>query len=64
MTKLIVGGADKIKFITEELGFDVGIDYKNTNDISITSAVRQAEPNGVIFISIMLEEQFVTKSCY
>ena len=42
---IILGGEDKIKFITEELGFDVGIDYKSTPNIK--EAIAAAAPNGV-----------------
>ncbi|MSO65226.1 MAG: NADP-dependent oxidoreductase [Alphaproteobacteria bacterium] len=35
----------KVKYITEELGFDVGINYRTTNDL--TAALRKACPNGV-----------------
>jgi NADPH-dependent curcumin reductase CurA len=35
----------KVRYITEELGFDVGINYRTTNDLK--AALRQACPNGV-----------------
>lgn len=35
----------KIKFITEEMGFDAGINYKAVNDMS--AAIKRACPNGV-----------------
>ena len=37
----IAGGADKVEFL-KKLGFDEGIDYKNTQDM--TAAVAQAAP--------------------
>ena len=40
----IAGGADKVAFITRELGFDVGIDYKSGD---LGGAVAKACPDGV-----------------
>ena len=40
----IAGGADKVNYLTTELGFDAAIDYK-TEDVS--AAIRQHAPNGV-----------------
>lgn len=41
----IAGSDDKVAYITNELGFDVGINYKTTTDI--TKAIADAAPNGV-----------------
>ncbi len=41
----LAGGAEKCAWLTEELGFDAAIDYKNTEDLS--AALRTACPNGV-----------------
>ena len=40
----IAGGAQKVDYITRELGFDVGIDYKSGD---LTSALAKACPDGV-----------------
>lgn len=40
----IAGGADKCRYVTEELGFDACIDYKNEN---IASALKKHVPKGV-----------------
>jgi NADPH-dependent curcumin reductase CurA len=39
------GGADKVKFLKEELGVDVAIDYKATKDL--TAALLAAAPEGI-----------------
>jgi len=39
------GGAEKVKFLTEELGVDVAIDYKATSDLS--AALMAAAPEGI-----------------
>ena len=39
------GGADKVKFLKEELGVDVAIDYKATQDL--TAALVAAAPEGI-----------------
>lgn len=41
----IAGSDEKIKYITEELGFDAGINYKTTRDLR--QALKDACPNGV-----------------
>jgi NADPH-dependent curcumin reductase len=42
------GGADKCKYVVEELGFDVCIDYKSFPDVkSLYKALKDAAPNGV-----------------
>jgi hypothetical protein len=44
----IAGGPDKCRYVTEELGFDACIDYKEHRDaISLSKAVKQACPQGV-----------------
>jgi NADPH-dependent curcumin reductase CurA len=40
----IAGGADKCRYLTEQLGFDAAVDYKNTD---VKKALRDACPNGV-----------------
>lgn len=40
----IAGGAEKCRYITEELGFDAAIDYKND---SVRQAIREHCPDGV-----------------
>lgn len=40
----IAGGAKKVNYLTEELGFDAGIDYKKDN---FAEALAKAVPNGV-----------------
>jgi len=40
----IAGGPDKIAFITEQLGFDAGIDYKNED---VGARLRELAPDGV-----------------
>ncbi len=39
------GGTDKVKFLTEELGVDVAIDYKATPNL--TAALAEAAPEGI-----------------
>jgi len=41
----IAGSQDKVDFITKELGFDAGIDYNATKDM--TAAIAEAAPQGV-----------------
>ncbi len=41
----IAGGAEKIRYITEELGFDAGFNYKESNDYY--GRLREHCPNGV-----------------
>ena len=44
----IAGGADKCRYVTDELGFDACIDYKQHADLkSLSSALKQACPNGI-----------------
>ena len=40
----LAGGAEKCRYITEELGFDAAIDYKSEN---IITRMRQLCPNGI-----------------
>lgn len=40
----IAGGADKCRYVTEELGFDAAIDYKSEN---VKKALRQHCPKGI-----------------
>ena len=41
----IVGSDEKVRHIVEDLGFDIGINYRTTNEI--TGALHDACPNGV-----------------
>ena len=44
----IAGGADKCRYVKEELGFDDCLDYKQHKDaISLSKALKQAAPDGV-----------------
>ncbi|MGJ7544132.1 NADP-dependent oxidoreductase [Variovorax sp. LT1R16] len=44
----IAGGADKCRYATEELGFDVCIDYKQHPDVkSMSQALKEACPDGI-----------------
>lgn len=44
----IAGGADKCRYVTEELGFDACIDYKQHGDVkSLSAALKAACPNGI-----------------
>ncbi|NPC54192.1 NADP-dependent oxidoreductase [Caenimonas soli] len=44
----IAGGADKCKYVTDELGFDACIDYKEHKDAaSLSKALKEACPDGV-----------------
>ncbi len=44
----IAGGADKCAYVTDELGFDACIDYKQHKDLkSLAGALKQACPNGI-----------------
>lgn len=44
----IAGGADKCKYVTDELGFDACIDYKQYKDAaSMSAAIKEAAPDGV-----------------
>ncbi len=40
----IAGGPDKVKFLTEKMGFDAGIDYKNED---IDARLKELAPEGV-----------------
>lgn len=40
----IAGGADKCRYLSEELGFDAAIDYKNEN---VVSRLKESCPNGI-----------------
>lgn len=44
----IAGGPDKCKYVTDELGFDACIDYREHPDIkSMSAALKEACPNGI-----------------
>ncbi len=44
----IAGGADKCRYVVDELGFDACIDYKNFPDLkSLSQALKEACPNGI-----------------
>jgi NADPH-dependent curcumin reductase CurA len=44
----IAGGPDKCKYVTEELGFDACIDYRQHPDVkSMSTALKEACPNGI-----------------
>jgi NADPH-dependent curcumin reductase CurA len=44
----IAGGADKCRYVTDELGFDACIDYKaHADPKSLYQALKEATPNGV-----------------
>ena len=44
----IAGGAEKCRFVVEELGFDACVDYKAHGDArSLSMALKQACPNGI-----------------
>ncbi|MGJ7578769.1 NADP-dependent oxidoreductase [Variovorax sp. RHLX14] len=44
----IAGGPDKCRYLTEELGFDVAVDYKLHPDVkSMSQALKEACPDGI-----------------
>ena len=44
----IAGGADKCRYVIDELGFDACIDYKQHADLkSLSAALKEACPNGI-----------------
>lgn len=44
----IAGGADKCRYVTDELGFDACVDYKAHADLaSLSAALKQACPDGI-----------------
>ena len=44
----IAGGADKCRYVVEELGFDACVDYKAHGDLkSLSAALKAACPNGI-----------------
>ena len=44
----LAGGADKCAYVTEELGFDACIDYRQRQDLkSMLRALKEAAPNGI-----------------
>lgn len=43
----IAGGAEKTRRLTEEYGFDAGVDYRGHDLASLTAAIRAAAPEGV-----------------
>ena len=44
----IAGGPDKCRYLTEELGFDVAVDYKQHPDVkSMSQALKEACPDGI-----------------
>lgn len=40
----IAGGADKVRYVTEELGFDAGLDHRSPD---LADRLREAAPNGI-----------------
>ena len=44
----IAGGADKCRYVTEELGFDACVDYKQHKDAaSLSRAIKEVVPDGI-----------------
>jgi NADPH-dependent curcumin reductase CurA len=44
----IAGGADKVAYVTKELGFDACLDYKQHKDAaSLSKALKEAAPDGI-----------------
>lgn len=44
----VAGGPDKTRYLTEELGFDAAIDYREHPDVkSLSAALKQAAPDGI-----------------
>ena len=44
----IAGGADKCKYVTDELGFDACVDYKQHRDVgALSKAIKEACPDGI-----------------
>jgi hypothetical protein len=44
----IAGGADKCKYVTDEIGFDACVDYKQFKDgPSLANAIKEAAPDGI-----------------
>jgi NADPH-dependent curcumin reductase CurA len=44
----IAGGPDKCRYVTEELGFDACVDYKQHKDAhSLSKAIKEACPDGI-----------------
>ena len=44
----IAGGPDKCKYVTDELGFDACVDYRQHPDVkSMSAALKEACPNGI-----------------
>jgi NADPH-dependent curcumin reductase CurA len=44
----IAGGPEKCKYVTDELGFDACVDYKQHKDLkSLSAALKEACPNGI-----------------
>ncbi len=44
----IAGGAEKCRYVVDELGFDACVDYKQHGDLrSLMSALKEAAPNGI-----------------
>jgi NADPH-dependent curcumin reductase len=44
----IAGGADKCRYVTEELGFDACVDYKTATDVkSLTALISATAPKGI-----------------
>lgn len=41
------GAADKLDYVTRELGFDVGIDYKGKDAAALAAELAQHAPNGI-----------------
>ena len=41
------GAADKLDYVTRELGFDIGINYKGKDAATLSTELAQAAPNGI-----------------
>jgi hypothetical protein len=41
------GAADKLDYVTRELGFDIGIDYKGKDTAALSAELAQHAPNGI-----------------
>jgi NADPH-dependent curcumin reductase len=41
------GAADKLQYVTRELGFDIGIDYKGKDTAALSTELMQHAPNGI-----------------
>ncbi|HWE73702.1 MAG TPA: NADP-dependent oxidoreductase [Stellaceae bacterium] len=41
------GAADKLQYVTRELGFDIGVDYKSKDTAALSAELAQHAPNGI-----------------